>query len=76
MHTITPHRFDEESVLAYREHEGQIDDEHDAARDYESEAGRYEALTFGENVFAWSVIVFGLATFALAVAVLFGHNPF
>lgn len=65
-------RMDEDTIARLRAAEGQIDDEHDADRDYGAEAGRY----FGENVFAWSAIVSGLAMFALAVAVLFGHNPF
>ncbi len=43
MHTITPHRFDEDSVRAYREHEGEVSDEVDAARDCESEDGREDA---------------------------------
>lgn len=37
-----PRRFDADSVQRYREHDGEIDDEHDAARNYEAEAGRYD----------------------------------
>lgn len=39
---VTPHRFDADSVQRFRQHEGSVDDEHDAARDYEAEHGRHD----------------------------------
>jgi hypothetical protein len=41
-----PRRMDEETIARLRAAEGQIDDEHDAARDYESEDGR-DGAEFG-----------------------------
>lgn len=37
---VVPHRFDADTVARFREHEGEVSDEHDAARDYEAEEGR------------------------------------
>ena len=68
MHTITPHRFDEDSVLAYREYEGQIDDEHDADRDYGAEAVREDFGLF-RGLLSWpSLLIVSIVAAALIAA--------
>ena len=70
---VIPHRFDADSVQRFRQHEGGIDDEHDAARDYEAEHGRHDegagAVVWGAIaliVFMAGVSAFGDALLALA----------
>ena len=50
---VTPHRFDADSVQRFRQHEGGIDDEHDAARDREAEEGRQDE---GAGAVVWGAI--------------------
>lgn len=50
---VAPHRFDADSVQRFRQHEGGIDDEHDAARDYEAEEGRQDE---GAGAVVWGAI--------------------
>lgn len=49
----TPHRSDADSVQRFRQHEGGIDDEHDAARDREAEEGRKDE---GAGAVVWGAI--------------------
>lgn len=48
-----PRRFDADSVQRFRQHEGSIDDEHDAARDREAEDGRQDE---GAGAVVWGAI--------------------
>lgn len=50
---LAPHRFDADSVQRFRQHEGGIDDEHDAARDREAEEGRQDE---GAGAVVWGAI--------------------
>jgi hypothetical protein len=56
------HPLTEADIASFRAHEGEIDDEHDAARDYEAEEGRYPY-----NPWAWRIY-----TACLLVAVCWG----
>ena len=50
---VVPHRFDADTVARFREHEGEVSDEHDAARDYEAEDGRADE---GAGAVVWGAV--------------------
>jgi len=50
---VTPHRFDADTVQRFRQHEGGIDDEHDAACNREAEEGPKDE---GAGAVVWGAI--------------------
>lgn len=51
----------------FRDHEGEVDDEHDAARDYEAEAGRYGPPRMTRTGWALLAIVLGSLIAAMII---------
>lgn len=64
-----PHRFDADSVQRFRQHEGGIDDEHDAARDREAEEGR-EDFGLIRALLSWPTLAAAGAVAAVVVAIV------
>ncbi len=64
-----PRRMDEKTIALLRAAEGQIDDEHDAARDYESEDGRESVSPAFEGLLSWPSLLAISIVAAVVVAI-------
>lgn len=63
-----PHRLDEATVARLRAAEGQVDDEHDVARDYEAEEGR-EDFGLIRALLSWPTLAAAGAVAAVVTAI-------